>query len=347
MDGNECQTINAMKNLFIALLLIAATGLVAYSVHERNQLSRVQAQLATAQDQLKATQQELADRDEADAKIAAAERKAKLLQDTLSQASEVSAKQSQQVSQLQQSLEAAKTNAGSGLAGLLKDPAMKDMIKAQQKAVLGPMLEKNYAALFKQLNLTPEQTAYVKDLLQKKMMAASETGMSMLDGSLTADERKAAAQQVKSEMDAYDAQIKQYLGDDSFQTFQSYEKSIPDRMSVSQFQDQLAGSSTPLSDAQQQQLIQAMYDARSSFKWTTDYSNQNNVNADYAAMFSEDHLNQYAQEKAQFDQQFLQQAQQILNPDQLSAFQTFMTNQSNMQIMGMKMAAKMFAPGGP
>ncbi len=48
--------------------------------------------------------------------------------------------------------------------------------------------------------------------------------------------------------------------------------------------------------------------------------------------------------KEQFDQQFLTQAQQILTPEQLTAFQSFQKAQRDLQIAGMKMAAQMFAP---
>jgi len=55
---------------------------------------------------------------------------------------------------------------------------------------------------------------------------------------------------MKSATDDYDAQIKQFLGDDNYQMFQAYEKTTPDRMTVSQFSDQLSGSATPLTTDQ-------------------------------------------------------------------------------------------------
>jgi hypothetical protein len=221
---------------------------------------------------------------------------------------------------------------------------MKEMIKSSQKAFMGPMLDKQYAALFQQLNLTPDQTAALKDLLQKKMSAGTDAGMSLLDGSLNAAQRADLAKQMKSETDDYDAQIKQFLGDENYQMFQAYEKTTPDRMTVSQFSDQLSGGATPLSPDQQQQLIQMMSDERNNFKWTADYNNKNSLNGDYASMFSEDKINQFAKEKEQLDQQVLARARQILTAEQLASFQQFQTAQRELQIAGMKMAAQMFAP---
>jgi hypothetical protein len=314
-----------MKNIALALFLVATLALGALAWHQRNQLAQTRMQLAEVQNQLK-------DKSGADEQIARAERKSKVLQETLVETSKYATEQSQQAEQLQQSLAAAKTNGANPFAAMFKDPKMKEMIKSSQKAVLGPMLDKQYAALFQQLKLTPDQAAGLKDLLQKKMSAATDAGMSLLDGSLDAAQRADLAKQVKGQTDEYEAQIKQFLGDDNYQAFQAYEKTTPDRMTVSQFSDQLSGGATPLSPDQQQQLVQMVSDERNNFKWTTDYSNQNPPAGDYASMFSEDKINQFAK------------AQQILTPEQLASFQQFLTSQRDLQMAGMKMAAQMFAP---
>lgn len=327
-----------MKNLLIAVLAIASIALGAVYLHQQRQLAQTETQLAGVQNQLR-------EKSRADEEILRAERRAKILQNVLTETAAAAGEQSKQVAQLQKSLAATKTNANTGgLAAMFKDPKMKELIKSSQKAFVGPMLDKQYAALFQQLNLTPDQTAGLKDLLQKKMSVGMDAGMSMLDGSLDAGQRADLAKQMKSETDDYDAQIKQFLGDDNYPAFQNYEKTIPDRMTVSQFNDQLAGSATALNADQQQQLIQAMNDARTSFKWTTDYNDKNPANGDYASMFSDDKINQFTQEKEQFDRQFLTRAEQILTPEQATAFQQFQTAQRELQIAGMKMAAQMFAP---
>lgn len=327
-----------MKNLLIAVLVIASIALGAVCLHQQRQLAQTETQLAGVQNQLR-------EKSRADEEILRAERRAKILQNVLTETAAAAGEQSKQVAQLQKSLAATKTNANtSGLAAMFKDPKMKELIKSSQKAFVGPMLDKQYAALFQQLNLTPDQTAGLKDLLQKKMSVGMDAGMSMLDGSLDAGQRADLAKQMKSETDDYDAQIKQFLGDDNYPAFQNYEKTIPDRMTVSQFNDQLAGSATALNADQQQQLIQAMNDARTSFKWTTDYNDKNPANGDYASMFSDDKINQFTQEKEQFDRQFLTRAEQILTPEQATAFQQFQTAQRELQIASMKMAAQMFAP---
>jgi len=331
-----------MKNIAIILLLAVSIALGALAVHQKKQIAQTQIQLIAVQNQLK-------EKTEFIENARAAEGRAKLLQNALTETAAAAGEQSKQVVQLQKSLAATKTNRTNPfgeMSKMFKDPAMKDLIKSQQKTVMGPMIDKQYAALFQQLNLTPEQSATLKDLLMKKMLAGADAGMSLMDGSLDAAQRAELTKQMKSETDDYDAQIKEFLGGDNYPALQKYEKTVPDRMAVSQFSDQLAGGPNPLSGEQQEQLAQAMTDARTSFKWTTDYSNQTPANGDYASMFSEDKINQFMLEKEQFDQQFLAQAKQILTADQAKTFEAFQKSQRDLQIMGMKMAANMFAPKG-
>jgi hypothetical protein len=336
-----------MKNIAVVLLLAVSIALGALTFRQKHQLAEIQTRLVTVENQLK-------EKTAAIESAKAAESRAKMLENALKEtaaaAGEQSKQQSKQVTQLQTKLAAAKTNAPDGglsaLSSMFKDPKMKEMIKTQQKAVMGPMIDKQYAALFHQLKMTPEESASMKDLLVKKMLAGADAGMSLMDGSLDTAQRAELTKQMKTETDSYDAQIKDFLGTDNYPAFESYEKTVPDRMAVSQFSDQLASGANQLSADQQEQLAQAMSDARTSFKWTTDYSNKTPAGGDFASMFSEDKLNQYTQEKEKFDQQFLARAQQILTPEQTKTFEEFQKTQRDLQIMGMKMAASMFAPKG-
>jgi len=327
-----------MKNIAITILLLVAITLGAFCLHQQKQLTQVQSELAASRNELQA-------KSEADEKTAFAEKKSKALQEALVQTSALAKEKTSQAEQLQQSLAEAKTNNPmQGIGAMFKDPKMRDMIKEQQKAFMGPMLDKQYAALFQQLNLTSDQSAQLKDLLQKKMLAGADAGFSLLDADAT--QRADLTKQMKSQMDDYDAQIKQSLGD-NYPAFEAYEKTTPDRMEVSQFGDSLAGGATALGPDQQQQLIQAMSEERNGFKWTIDYNDQNKANLDFATMFTDDKIDQFAAEKERLDQQVLARARSILTPEQITALEQFQVTQRKMQIAGMKMAAQMFAPKNP
>ncbi|MBC8095371.1 MAG: hypothetical protein H7Y43_06140, partial [Akkermansiaceae bacterium] len=249
------------------------------------------------------------------------------------------ATQSRQVADLEQSLASSKTNS-SGLAGLFKDPQMREMIKAQHKAVMGPMIERNYAAFFKQLNLPPEQATYVKELLEKKSMVGTDMGMAMFDESVDAEKRKDLGKQIKAETDAVDEELKKFLGDD-YAAYKDYEKSLPDRMNANQFKDQVAGTDNALNAGQEKQLMEAMKDLRAGFKLTTDFNNPE-PGADPTEMFNEERVAKHFEEQTEYDKQLLQKATAFLRPDQLAAYGKHLENQRTMQAAGMKMAATMF-----
>jgi hypothetical protein len=332
-----------MKNVLIAILLVASIAFASLGIVQAKKIRAQSVQLADTQKQLDAVGAQFKERTEAVEKARLAETKARILQETLTATAENVVQKSNEAARLEQSLATAKTNnAGSMMSAMFKDPKMKEMIKSQQKMVLGPMIEKNYSDFFQQAGLSADQSATLKDLLQKKMLVAADAGMSLMDGSLDATQRKDLVNQIKTDTDAFDAQIKDFLGEDNFKSFQSYEKTIPDRMLIGQFNDQFAGSGNALTSAQQQQLIQAMSDDRNNFKWTADFNKQNPADGDLAAMFTEDKIAQFAKEREQFDAQFLPKAQQILSPEQFTAYQQFQTAQRELQINGLRLAAKMF-----
>lgn len=227
---------------------------------------------------------------------------------------------------------------------IFKNPDMKEMIKTQQKTALTGIIDKNYAKLIADLHLNPEQTAALKEAIMNKMLAGTEIGMSMLSGGVDAAKRDELVQQIKTQNEASDAQIKQLLGDDNYTQYQAYEKTLPDRMAISSLKDQLAGGPTALNPDQEQQLIDAMSQERQNFKFTTDFTDDSKLTGNLASYFTEDKMNQFFQEQDRLNQQYTTRAQSILSPDQLGAFQKYLASQQAIQKAGMKMAAQLFAP---
>ena len=333
-----------MKTTF---LIIALVGCIALGILGFAQSKKLQAQsdeLTKTKQQVEALQAELKEKTDAIENARMTEAKSKILQQTLAESTSVVAAQSKKSEQLQQSLDESKTNNPlHAMAKMFNDPKMREMMKAQQKAAIGPIINQQYADLFKQLNLPPEQAAQVKDLVEKKMLVGADVGMSMLDDSLDASQRADLTKQVKAESDDYDQQLKQALGDNNYQAYKSYEKTVPDRMAVDQFNSQNAGTATALTPAQQQQMVQAMSDMRNNFTWTSGLNQQDaGMNGDLASLLTEDNIAKFVAERQQFDQQFLTRAQQFLTPDQLDAYRVFQKNQIDMQVMGFKMAGQMF-----
>jgi len=333
-----------MKTTFLIIALVGCVALGILGVEQSKKLKSQSDELAATKQQVLGLEAELRQKEDAIENAKSVEAKSQILQKTLSESTTVAAAQSKKTEQLQESLDEAQTNNPMrAMVSMFKDPKMRDMIKTQQKAALGPMITKQYGDLIKQLNLSPEQAATFKDLVSKKMLAGADAGISMMDDSLSASDRADLAKQIKAQTDDVDVEIKQLLGDNNYTAYETYQKTVQDRTTMSQFNDQMAGSSTTLTPDQQSQMVQALSDARNGFTWTSGLNQPNpGADGDIASLLTDDNIAKFTAEREQFDTQFLTKAAQILTPEQLEAYKTFQSQQREMQLMGLKMAGQMF-----
>lgn len=225
---------------------------------------------------------------------------------------------------------AAKTSAipatkGNAFAEMFKDPDMLEAMRPQQVMTAKLM----YAPLVKQLNLSQEQADKFYDIIVDNGLKSFKA---MQSGNPSPDAGK-----------SMQAGLQSLLGDAGYAQYTDYVK------------NDMAGQSTlmaikndfvdnPLSDTQQQQLLQAMKTARQSVTASNPLDPSQANPSDKMAM-----MDQTMQQQEQINQNVLQQAAAFLSPDQL---QTLSTSQSNMIVMQKAMAPIMKgmftnAPSGP
>jgi hypothetical protein len=222
-----------------------------------------------------------------------------------------------------------------GLAKMMKNPGMKDMIRAQQKGQQDMM----YGSLFKFLQLPEADMESFKSLLLDRQMALVDSSMDMMSGEATPEEKKAAAENMKETTAAYDAQIKALLGDDNYAVYKSFEDTQAERMQVTLYKGSLAAGDQ-LTDEQEDSLIRAMHDARSAFK--SDVPGFGDKQTADPSQFTPEGIENLLAESAKLQEQYVAKAAAILTPAQLELFKANQKQQQAMQEMGMKMAAKMF-----
>jgi RNA polymerase sigma factor (sigma-70 family) len=206
---------------------------------------------------------------------------------------------------------------GNAFAEMFKDPAMLEAMRPQQLMTAKLM----YAPLVKQLNLSPEQADKFYNIIVDSGIRSMKA---MQSGNVSPDAGK-----------SMESDLQSLLGDAGYAQYTDYVK------------NDMAGQSTlmaikndfvnnPLSDTQQQQLLQAMKTARQSVTannppFSPDLSQANP--SDKTAMMDQsmNQAMQYSmQQQEQINQNVLQQAAAFLSPDQL---QTLSTSQSNMITM--------------
>ncbi len=145
-------------------------------------------------------------------------------------------------------------NGMNNLATLLDNPEFSKLWNAQQKS----SLDARYAALFKDLNLSPADLDKFKSLLVEKqnaildvMAAAREQGLNPRDPT----DRAQLTTLLQTAQAQVDNNILQTLGAGQFAQYQNYEQTLPQRSVVSQLAQTLSYSGSPLQDAQAEQLV--------------------------------------------------------------------------------------------
>ena len=195
--------------------------------------------------------------------------------------------------------------------------AMRPQQIATEKMMYGPLV--------KQLNLSPEQADKFYNILVDNGIKSLTA---MQSGTLSPEDTQ-----------SLEADLQSLLGDAGFAQYKDYTKNdMADQTLWTAMKNDFADN--PLSEAQQQQLLQAMKGARQSVNARNPLANASDKTAS---------LDQVLQQQEQMNQNVLQQAAAFLSPDQL---QTLGTSQSNMIAMQKSMAPmmkKMFggAPAGP
>ena len=138
---------------------------------------------------------------------------------------------------------------------LMAKPEVQALMNSQQKAAV----EARYAALFKSLNLAPEQTEKLKSILADRQTTMQDVFMAARDQGIDPRTDRAAFQKLMevARTDINNS-IKSVVGESGFTQFETYEKTLPQRNVVNQLQQRLSYSDTPLSSTQADQLVQIL-----------------------------------------------------------------------------------------
>lgn len=129
----------------------------------------------------------------------------------------------------------------------IETPEVQRLMMIQRKAGL----DVRYAALFKSLNLRPDQLDRFKELLVERMSVRNDVmGAARSQGLNPRSDRDAINALVRQGEAEIDASIRGLIGDASYSQYQHYERTQPLRATVNQLEQRLSYSSTPLSPEQ-------------------------------------------------------------------------------------------------
>ena len=143
----------------------------------------------------------------------------------------------------------------SALRDLMAKPEVQAMINLQQKAGI----EARYATLFKNLNLSSDQSAKLTSLLAERGNTRQDVYSAAREQGIDPRTNPEAFRKLLSDaQNELNTGIKSVIGDGGFAQLQTYEQTLPQRNVVNELQQRLSYTGSPLTSAQSEQLVQIL-----------------------------------------------------------------------------------------
>lgn len=239
-----------MKNPVIPALVIALLGTAAYAWHLQQTLDALRSEKA----QLAATRAEEQKRSaNAEAKLAQLDREVAQLREKAATAATgpTSAVQAKGRTSTEKQVRPGRE----GFAALMENPEFQKLWMTQQKSAL----DYRYAALFKNLKLSPAELDRFKQLLVEKQSAAMDVmAAARAEGLAPGQNRDEVRALVQSTQQEIDASIRAALGEQGFNQYKQFEQTAAQRTVVDQLSRRLSYSDTPLNEQQTEQLVRIL-----------------------------------------------------------------------------------------
>ena len=234
------------------------------------------------------------------------------------------------------------------------DPEMVRLMDIQQKG----QLEGRYGALFKALDLPPAQRDQLKKLLlDQQNLVRDLLAAGKAQGLSDEDIRANLPAMIQKSRADIDSGLHDLLGDASYQQYQQYQNTLPQRSLVDQLASRLNSTATPLTGQQMEQMVQilaansptpapgesnvAVFGGNMVFRSTvTNNGGSSAIAAPVIALPG----GGISSNGAAISDAAVGQAQGVLAPAQLEALQQLQAEQQAAQSLGQRMMSTMPAP---
>jgi hypothetical protein len=216
------------------------------------------------------------------------------------------------------------------------NPAGKTMMNQGVKIAVAMM----YEDFIEGLELTKEESGYLKTLLGQEMSDQQELGMKLM--SATPEERKALMADIEQRKKDNEAEIEKFLNsDDDYRKFTEYKERLPERQQLDGIRATMESKGAPMDAETESKLVEAMHRVRTEAKGP-DFSGPEAIEELAKGGFAESF-----EQNWQSQQDTLRaETSGVLSPEQQEAFQEYQKQLKDMQLMGLKMAEKMMKEKG-
>jgi hypothetical protein len=220
---------------------------------------------------------------------------------------------------------------GTTVRKMWDNPAGKSMMSQGIKITVAMM----YEDFIDGLNLTKEETDYLRNLLGKEVGDQQELGMKMLGA--TPEERNALSEELKKRAAQTESEVKKFLNsDEDFKAFTEYKNHLPERQQLDGIRATMTTKGVPFDADTEAKLVDAMYRARTESN-APDLAGPGAMNE-----LAKGNIVATFEKSWAIQQQALSgEVAKILNEAQLAAFKEYQKQAKEMQLMGLKMAEQM------
>ena len=233
--------------------------------------------------------------------------------------------------------EKSKEPAAPDIAKMLRDPAMRDTLRAQSEA----FLDFEYRDLFEHMGLDDKKRDAVMAILKDRAARQTDLGLKATDAKATDAERSAASRDYTKFSVEAGAQLKELLGD-GYSQFERFENSQPEREHLRTLTSLLKDKNLTLDEATESKLMDAMYDTRREFKFERDLTNTTSM---LPTDLSTETIDHFLQQNEELQRQVQSKAKAILSEEQFAVFLKSQESQQQMTQLNIQMLRQMTGGG--
>jgi len=224
------------------------------------------------------------------------------------------------------------------LRKMVDNPATKAMMNQGIKAMAGVW----FGDLIKELDLNDEEKDYFLNLIGGGFAEQQQIGMKMMDVK-SPEERKELMEELEKAKEDRKKSLEEFLNnDEDYQAYKDYEDRLPERQQIDGLRAVMSEAGKPLTPEQEDQVMEAMYNARKSKTNSIDWEGAEGMEA----MASGNAAESFERDWEANAKKTLDEVGGVLEGEQLDAFGNYLEQVKEMQLMGIKMAEKMFSNGG-
>ncbi len=212
------------------------------------------------------------------------------------------------------------------------NPAGKSMMNQGVKMAVGMM----YQDFIDGMEFSKEESEYFKNLLGKEMAGQQELGMKLMSAS--PEERTALMEEQQKLIKQNEEDIRKFLNnEEDFKKYTEYKNHLPEHQQLDGIRAVMNDKGAPLNPETEQRLVDAMYQARTNSP-APDLSGAKGLEALSAGNLTETFEKSWDSQQETLNKE----VSGILSPEQMAAFADYQKQMKEMQLMGLKMAEKMF-----